>query len=289
MGARHMLLSTFCFAIMNVFIKKVSNIPPMEIVFFRCFVSMVMCLVILHRAGQDWKGSNRGLLIARGFFGTVAVYTFFITMHRMPLGTAVTIQYLSPIFTTIIAIFLLKEKVKNLQWIFFAVSFAGVLLIKGFDSRISVTLLLIGIVSALASGFAYNMVRSLKEKEHTMVIVLHFQLMGVGVGFLFTLFDFKMPQGMEWFYLVMIGIMTQLGQVNLSKALQADRIANVTILNYLGIIYALVFGFLFFEERYEWLSMAGIALVITGVLMNFFYQRAQKKIIAEEELTSVEE
>lgn len=261
----------------------------MEIVFFRCFVSMVLCFVVLYREKEDWKGSNRTLLLARGFFGTLAVYTFFITMQNIPLGTAVTIQYLSPVFTTIIAIFLLKEKIKPLQWLFFAVSFTGVLVIKGFDSRISLVMLVIGIISALASGFAYNMVRSLKEKEHTMVIVLHFQLMGVAVGFLFTLFNFKMPTGMEWFYLIMIGVMTQIGQVNLSKALQEDRIANVTILNYLGILYALLFGFLFFNEHYEWLSLSGILLVVGGVAMNFFYQKSQRKVIAEEELTSIEE
>jgi len=134
----------------------------MEIVFFRCFVSMLLCFQIIFKEKADWKGSNRSLLLARGIFGTIAVYTFFVTLHNIPLGTAVTIQYLSPIFTTIIAIFLLKEKVKPLQWIFFLISFTGVLVIKGFDSRISLTMLGVGIISALSSGFAYNMVRSLK-------------------------------------------------------------------------------------------------------------------------------
>ncbi len=109
---------------MNVFIKKVTNIPAMEVVFFRCFVSMLLCFVIIFREKADWKGSNRKLLIARGLFGTLALYTFFVTLHNIPLGTAVTIQYLSPVFTTIIAIFLLKEKVKALQWLFFAMTVA---------------------------------------------------------------------------------------------------------------------------------------------------------------------
>ncbi len=284
-----MLLSTFSFAVMNVFIKKVSNIPAMEIVFFRCFVSMLLCFQIIYKDKADWKGNNRTLLLARGIFGTIAVYAFFITLHNMPLGTAVTIQYLSPIFTTIIAIFLLKEKVKPLQWVFFIISFAGVLVIKGFDSRISLMMLTIGITSALASGFAYNMVRSLKAKEHTMVVVLHFQLIGTLVGFLFTIFNWQTPQGMEWFYLIMIGVCTQIGQVQLTKALQQEKIANVTIFNYLGILYALFAGFIFFGEHYEGLTLWGIALVIGGVLMNYFYQHSTNKIIVEEELTTVEE
>ena len=288
-GARYMLMSTFFFAVMNVFIKKLGNIPPMEIVFFRCFVSMVLCFALLHRDRVEWKGSNRTLLLARGIFGTLAVYTYFVTMQNMPLGTAVTIQYISPVFTTIIAIFLLKERIKPVQWIFFLIAFSGVLVIKGFDNRISLTMLGIGIFSALASGFAYNMVRSLKQKEHAMVIVLHFQLVGVAVGFFFTLFNFKMPSGIEWVYLILIGVMTQLGQVNLSKALLQERMANVTILNYLGILYAIVFGVLFFNEHYEWLSLSGILLVVGGVAMNYFYQRPENRVVAEEELTSIEE
>jgi drug/metabolite transporter (DMT)-like permease len=286
---KHMLLSTLSFAVMNVFIKKVSHFPAMEVVFFRCFISMLICMAILHREKVDWKGSNRKLLLARGIFGTIALYTFFVTLSEIPLGTAVTIQYLSPIFTTVIAIFLLKEKVKAPQWLFFLVSFAGIVVIKGFDSRVSVYMLIIGIVSALASGFAYNMVRSLRDREHTMVVVLHFQLVGVVAGLAFALFDWRMPQGIEWLYLLMIGICTQLGQVNLTKALQQERIANVSIYNYLGIIYALIFGFIFFGERYEWLALSGIVLVIGGVLLNYLYQRAQNKLVAEEELTTIEE
>lgn len=284
-----MLASTFFFAIMNVLIKEAGRIPPMEIVFIRCLVSLLMCLWILQKEHVNWKGSNRKLLLARGIFGTTALYTFFITLHELPLGTAVTIQYLSPIFTTIIAIYLLKEKVKLPQWFFFAVSFFGVLLLKGFDARVSVLMLIIGIFSALASGFAYNMVRSLKGKEHTMVVVLHFQIVGTMVGFVFTLFDWKTPTLEEWFYLIMIGIMTQLGQVNLTKALQREKIADVSILNYLGVIYALLFGYFLFGETHDWLSLSGILFVIGGVLLNFIYQRKTSKVIAEEELTTVEE
>ena len=261
----------------------------MEIVFFRCLVSMLICFAILFREKVDWKGGNRNLLLARGIFGTIALYTFFLTLREIPLGTAVTIQYLSPIFTTVIAIFLLKEKVKPLQWIFFLISFAGIIVIKGFDNRVSLLMLVVGIISALASGFAYNMVRSLKGKEHTMVVVLHFQLVGVVSGLLLSFFNWRMPQGIEWFYLLMIGICTQLGQVNLTKALQSERIANVSIYNYLGIIYALFFGFAFFDEHFEWLALSGIVLVIGGVVMNYIYQRMENRVVVEEELTTIEE
>jgi drug/metabolite transporter (DMT)-like permease len=288
-AAQHMLLSTLAFAVMNVFLKKVSHLPSMEIVLFRCLVSLIICLYILKKANEDWRGSNRKLLLARGIFGTLALFTFFKTLGEMPLGTAVTIQYLSPIFTTIIAVFFLKERVKSIQWLFFTISFAGVFIIKGFDSHISLGSFMFGVSSAMFSGFAYNMVRSLKGKEHTMVVVLHFQLVGVVAGFLFTIFNWVTPSPLEWFYMLMIGLCTQIGQVQLTKALQMEKVANVTILNYLGVIYALVFSYTIFGETYPRTAIAGIFLVMIGIVLNFFYQKYDSRVVAEEELTTIEE
>ncbi len=105
-AARNMLLATFFFALMNVFVKKLENIPAMEIVFFRCIVSLAACWFGLRKQRVDWLGTNRLLLTLRGTFGTLALFTFFLTIQNVPLASAVTLQYLSPIFTTVIALFL---------------------------------------------------------------------------------------------------------------------------------------------------------------------------------------
>ena len=99
-----MFLSTLAFSLANIIVKQVSHIPPMEVVFFRCLFASTFCFIGLYRAGADWKGSHRGLLLARGIFGTTALYFFFVTLQNVPLASAMTIQYLSPIFTSVIAI-----------------------------------------------------------------------------------------------------------------------------------------------------------------------------------------
>src|SRR5205085_9135277 len=165
-GVRSMFMSTLCFSLSNVFVKEVSHLPAMEVVFFRCGLATLFCFAGLYRVKADWKGSNRKLLLLRGLFGTTAIYFFFVTIQNIPLASAMTIQYLSPIFTSIIAISYLSEKVKRLQWIFYAIAFSGVLLIERFDPRISPLFLMIGIISAFCSGAAYNLVRGLREREH---------------------------------------------------------------------------------------------------------------------------
>lgn len=273
-----MLMSTFYFALMNILIKKLSHLPAMEIVFFRCFVSMIICFGIIFRSKISWIGSNRKLLLARGFFGTLALFTYFLTIKALPLGTAVTIQYISPIFSTIIGIYLLKEKVMPIQWVFFITSFVGVLIIKGFNLDIPTFILILGLISALCSGFAYNFVRSMKEKENPIVVVLHFQLFGTISGLIAAIFFWEMPIGIEWLYLLGIGILTQLGQINLTLALQEEKLADVSILNYLGVLYALVFGMVLFGEIYDRWTLLGIFFIIGGVLLNYFYKKRLKLV-----------
>ncbi len=270
-GVIYMLMATFFFALMNVCIKKISHIPPMEAVFFRCLVSMLCCFAIIFYDKLDWRGSNRWRLVARGVAGTTAVYTFFVTLQKMPLAPAVTIQYTSPIFTTLIAILVLKESIRPIQYLFFIMSFAGVVLIKGFDGRISIAYLLLGLFSAFMSAIAYNLVRSLKEKEHPIVVVLHFQIVGTLIGLVGCLFEWKMPEGMDWFYLIATGLLTQLGQTNLTKALQTERVAITSSLNYLGILYAIIFGVMFFGESYTVTIISGISLVVAGVVLNIIF------------------
>lgn len=263
-----MLLATFWFALMNVMVKNLAHLPTSELVFFRCGVATCIGFIALHRAKVDWLGSNRTLLLLRGLFGTIALYAFFYTVQHMPLGTAVTLQYLSPIFTTIFAIFLLNEHVRPIQWLWFAISFCGILVIKGVDTGISWALLGVGIFSAVFSALAYNMVRTMREKEHPLVVVLHFQLLGAIVGGIVSVFNWKQPIGMDWIWILLLGILTQLGQENLTRSLQLENMAKVTILNYLGVGYAILFGWMFFNETLVFAEFMGMLLVVAGIVLN---------------------
>ncbi len=277
-----MLLATFFFAVMNVFVKELTEIPAMEIVFFRCLTATIICGVGVARIKVNWLGNNRLLLVLRGSFGTAALFTFFLTVQNMPLASAVTIQYLAPIFTTIIAVFLLGERVGAIQSAFYATAFAGVFVLKGFDPSVSTVYLLLGIFSAVCSGAAYNLVRRLKEREHPLVVVLHFQLVGMVVGLICCLFYWKTPQNLwEWFCLLMTGVLTQAGQVCLTKSLQAAPIASVSILNYTGLIYALLFGWLIFGEQYNLQTLLGIAIVAASVVCAVLSARKPIEIIDE--------
>jgi len=277
-GVRLMFVSTLAFSLANVFVKQVAHLPTMEIVFFRCAFGVAFCYIGLKRANADWRGSNRTMLFLRGLFGTTALYLFFLTVQNIPLAQASTIQYLSPIFTTIIAIFLLKESVKHLQWLFYGLAFLGVLFIERFDARVPLIFLVLGIISAFCSGVAYNLVRSLREKEHPLTVVMHFQIVGVVVGGVFTLFEWQTPIGWDWFYLFLIGVSSQLGQWFLTNSLQKEKAASVAIVNYSGLIYALLIGWFVFGEVQTVESLIGMLLVVVGVILSIIYSKRQRDV-----------
>jgi drug/metabolite transporter (DMT)-like permease len=232
---------------------------------------------VLHAKKISVWGTHRKLLISRGVAGAAALIFFFITLQNIPLATAVTIQYLSPIFTTILGVFIVKEKVKPWQWVFFMVSFAGILVIEGVDARISPLFLGLGIASAFCAGLAYNIIRKLNTREHPLVIVFYFPLVALPVSGLFSIFNWVQPQGWDWAILILVGILTQMAQYYMTMAYQSEELSKVANLSYTGIIYALFFGFILFGEMFNVWSYVGMALVLVGVVLNVRYKSRLQK------------
>jgi drug/metabolite transporter (DMT)-like permease len=118
---------------------------------------------------------------------------------NMPLASASTIQYLSPVFTVMIATQLNNQKVKRIQWLFFLIGLVGAVLIKGFDPRVKVEWLLVGITSALFAGLAYNSIIKSKGTDHPMTIVMYNPLVAIPIVSIWCYFDWVTPVGIERF------------------------------------------------------------------------------------------
>lgn len=273
----YMLLSVLGFALMNLTVKFLHRLPTTEIVLFRSVVSLVLSIYFLRRQNVSLWGNNRKFLILRGVCGVMALTMFFYTLQRLPLGSAITLQYLSPIFTAVFGMMLLGEKVRPWQWIFFLISFAGTAVIKGFDPRITPLLFASGVGSALFAGLAYVFVRRVKDTDHPLVVVFYFPLVATPVMLVVSLFSWTTPQGWEWLLLLVMGIFTQIAQVSMTKALQAAEVNEIVNLKYLGIIFALGFDFLLFDESHSLPALIGIIMVLGGVLLNVLFKVHQRR------------
>ena len=271
-GVSYMLLASFFFSLMQVCVKYIPHIPAIEIVFFRSVVSLVLSFAILRKNKIYPFGSNKKLLIMRGLVGALALVLFFLTIQKMPLAGAVTFQFLSPIFTALLGIFIVHEKVASKQFFFFLLSFMGIAVIKGFDDRIPLDYAIIGIISAFFSGLAYNIIRKIKTSEHPLVIVLYFPLVTMPITGLICIVNWVRPTGWDWFWLIMTGVFTQLAQYYMTMSYQKEALSKVAILNYVGIIYAVAFGYFLFDEGIPLGTIMGIILVLLGVVLNVWYK-----------------
>jgi drug/metabolite transporter (DMT)-like permease len=267
-GIYYVLISTFCFSLVNYQVKYLPDIPAHEIVFFRSLVTFIISAFIIIRLRILFFGNQVKWLTLRGFAGAASLLLFFTTIKEMPLATATTIQYLSPIFTVMLATQMNNERIKPIQWFLFVLSFSGIVLIKGFDARVSYLMLTLGVASAFLSGIAYNAIVKCRTTEHPLTLVMYFPLVALPVTGFWCFFEWKTPQGVEWLILLNMGVLTQIAQVCLTRALHLERASIIIPFKYLGIIYALLFGYFSYNETFEWQSLLGITIVVAGILIN---------------------
>jgi RarD protein len=269
-----MLVATFTFALMNVFVKAVAYIPAVEIILFRSIVSLVLSVVLLRSKSVSVWGVNKPILLARGIAGAIALLIFFTLLQQVPLAAASSLAYLAPIFTTVLGIFLVKEKVKPLQWFFFIISFCGVMVIQGFDGRIDFIHLLMGIATSFFMGLAYNFIRMLKTTEHPLVIILYFPLVMLPISGIWSAFVWVTPaNAMDWVYLLFVGILTQVAQYFMTKSYQSEELSKVSIVNYIGIVFSLSFGYFIFDETFHIVTLLGMFMVVGGVILNVLFKK----------------
>ena len=278
-GAQYMIISSFAFSLMHLCVKAMPHIPVFELVFFRSLGSLLITFFYLNKNKSPIFGNNKKVLFARGLLGTIGLCLFFITLQNIPLAGAVTIQYLSPVFTALFAVVILRERVKKRQWLFFALAFIGVCLLKGFDisGQISYYFALIGVASACFSGLAYNCIRHLRTTESTLVVVFYFPLVATPIMGLLSFFNWVKPHGADWAYIIALGLVTQVAQVFMTKGIQSDSAGNIMTYKYIGVVFAFIYGYFIFKETYSFLSVFGIFLLLSGVILNAVFKNQNVK------------
>jgi len=264
-----MVLSTFAFAIVNMIIKFMDEYSEFQLVFFRSVGSLIITLIHLRLLKVSPWGINKPILFLRGISGVVALLMMFVLIKNVSLGTAVMLQYLSPIFTAIIAVFLLKERISIKQWLYLLLCIVGIAVLKWGSLSLTLQMLLLGLGSASLSGLAYNCIRICRKTDHSLVAVFYFPLVGTPVALVLTfLFSTWIPPSWEDLGLVIIlGVFTQIAQVSMTKALQSDKAANVTVFKYLGVVHAFTIGWLIFGEPISMITVLGIGIILTGIIL----------------------
>ncbi len=281
-GVKYMLVASFFFALMGGFAKVLSqSMPPVEVVFFRNVIGVVLILLTLIKVPFSHKGGRPWLLLFRGLMGFLALLAFFYNIAHISLADAMTFSRTSPIFTALFAAWLLKESIGAKGWIAVFLGFIGIVFIMQ-PSGLSLTKTdILGLFSGVGAALAYTSVRELKCHYDTRAIVLSFMGMGtlgplilmavsiyLPVGRLdFILGEFVVPRGVQWWHIAGLGIFATLAQTYMTKAYGATRAGIVGAVSYSNILFSLLIGLMLGDLFPNLLGLFGIILVALGGIL----------------------
>lgn len=273
---KHMIVSALAFAIMNIIVKYLNNVNSYQIVFFRSLGSVFFSFGYLLKNKIPIIGNKNKLLILRSVVGAASMLFFFMSIKYLSVGTAVSLRYIAPIFAAIFAVFILKEKIKPVQWLFFVVSFIGVLVLKGLDAQIDSLGLLLVLIAAMLSGLVFIMISQIGQTEHPVVVVNYFMITAMVLGGVLSIGNWVTPTGKEWPLLLSLGVVGYFGQIYMTKAFQTASTNLIAPLKYIEVVFTVLLGIALFDEIYTFWSLLGIALIIIGLVLNVWYKSRLK-------------
>lgn len=277
-GVRFMVLSAFGFALMSACVKYVSNygIPVFEIVAARALVSLIISYLDVKRKKISIWGQNKPLLFLRGAVGTASLMCVYSAVTMLPLAEATILQYVHPVFTALLGVLFLKERVQKSTLVCIAFCLAGLLVMvqPNMNSEIVNELPLFSIMIALCGAFgssiAYVIVRKLSQTEDSSVIIFYFPLVALPISTILMWDNFVWPSLFLTIMLIFVGIFTQIGQYGLTKAMQTQAAGKASAYSYVQIVFSALLGVWVFNEIPSVWTYLGGGLIVTGALINVF-------------------
>ncbi len=280
---RIMLQAAVAFSFMAICVKFASkSLPSLEIVFFRSLIGMLIILGILTVKRISLFGKEAGWMTLRGISGFLALSLHFYTIGTLPLGTAVLLNYTSPIFSVLLAVLFLGEKPTAVLISMIIISFYGIYLIGGATFSGWNWDVFLGVLSAVFTAVAFVSIRAIKHKESPYTVIFYFTAISSLGSLCFQPFiGFRWPGAWEWLLLVGIGIGTFYGQLWMTVSLSMAPTSLVSPFIYLTPLLSFVYGLIFFGDKLSKGSFMGAALVILGGALISYFEAAPKKITRE--------
>jgi S-adenosylmethionine uptake transporter len=287
-----MLFASFMFSLMGVCVKLASTTSSTsEIVMCRGATGMVVILAMAQLRGLPLRTDFPWHHAWRGFVGVTALWLWFFSFPRLPLATAMTLNYMAPIWIAGI-VFTLGwwHKQRRFEWGLAAAiltSFCGVaLLLKPTIHADQWVGGLVALISGVVSAFAYLQVRKLGQLgEPEYRVVFYFSAAGALGGMLSGLIDSYVDTGhvrllhalsaYDALLLIAIGISATIAQIAMTRAYRLGAMLVTANLQYSGIVFSSVWGILIWGDQIDLYGWLGIVIILgSGVVATFYNARS---------------
>ena len=276
-----MFLSICAFSIMDLIVKWSDNYPIGEVLFFRGFCGVIPLLFLIpkEKYSSFYKTKKPFLHLKRCLSGLIAIVAIFIALRKLPLATVTSISFAAPIFTTLLSIFLLSEKVGFYRWLAVLVGFIGIIIISepGFNSMN--IYYIYPIIFCLGLSYVAITIKQLSSTEPVWLISFYFSISIMIMSFFTIPSGWVLPNIIDLLLLSLLGLLGGLANLWLTQSYKFSDVSLVTPLKYLGLIFAIFFGYIFWSEVPSTKTLIGSALVITSSVIIFRREIYHKKQI----------
>ncbi len=290
-GAFLTILATLCFTIMGSLIKATPNVPVGETVFFRAFFTLPVIFVWLaltHDLKNGLKVQNWKLHVRRALVGCCAMGLGFAGIRFIPLPEATALRFITPVFILVFAAVILGERFKAVRLFAVCLGLIGVAIIMwprmSFDfSDLAFLGVTFTLASAALAGLAQVFVRSMAKTERTAAIAFYFMSTAAALSLLTIPFGWVVPSKLEFALLVLAGVVGGLGQILQTSAFRLAEAGIIAPFTYAAMIWALIIGFVMFDEVPTSATIIGAALVMfAGSLIVWRERKLGKQATAKD-------
>lgn len=277
-GILFIIVSAFCFSLMNMFVKLAGDLPSIQKSFFRNLVALFVAAFMLRKSHLPfrWQKGNLGLLVIRAGLGTLGILCNFYAIGQLNLADASMLNKLSPFFVILFSYLFLKEKVTPTQTLCVIAAFLGSLFIikPGFAFG-SAFPAVIGFAGGMCAGAAYTAVRGLSLRgEKGPFIVFFFSAFSCIVTLPVLIFHYTPMSMRQLFFLLMAGVSASGGQFGITAAYANAPASEISIYDYTIVIFAAIWSFFLWNDVPDLFSILGYIIIFGSSLFMFFYNRS---------------
>lgn len=291
LGIFYLCLGVFVFSIQDAILKFISltgSYPVTQAVAIRSMVALpILFLMVWIEAGPRAIFTPRAIWLSlRAIVLFISYTTYYIAFPALPLADAVALYFTVPLFVTALAVPFLGERAGVIQWIAIVAGFAGVVVMlqpgkSGFEPAAFLSLM-----SAVMYAASMLMTRALGVSESASVMSLYQNAVvllgallisglsaatgyheGAHPSITFLVRAWEMPSLRDFLLMAACGLVAASGMYFLSQAYRVARASNVTAFEYTGILWAPLWGFLFFSEVPRMTTIAGAMLIVGAGLV----------------------
>jgi len=271
LGSLWMLVAALGFAIMGALVKLgAQKFSSAELVFYRSLFGLVFIGLFIAYKKLPLATPVMHKQMSRAVVGFIALILFFYAISHLPLATAITLNYTSPLFLAVFTPLLLNEKPKKILLIALAIGFAGVaLLLKPTINQSQWLAGSFGLLSGLGAALAYIHVKQLGQaNEPDWRTVFYFTLVSSACAGAWMLFDhFHALVWPDLPILIGLGVSATIAQLALTRAYRTGDTLVVASLAYVTILLASIFGVIWWHEHLSvdaWLAIG--LIVLSGII-----------------------